>query len=109
MTPADTNKPWTAGLSWEARFTSYSQGWTVYGRDENGEYLVAESIGPYADDDEEEARAEREANLLAAAPDMAEALADARRLLIQADPDLIDSACVAKIDAALQKARGGES
>jgi hypothetical protein len=59
---------------WTARFSGYSSGWTIYGHDENGEYLVAENIGPYADDEEAEAEAEREARLIAAAPTMAEAL-----------------------------------
>lgn len=47
---------------------------------------------------------EEVARLIAASPDMAEALLEARRMLVQADPELAASACVAMIDAALAKA-----
>jgi hypothetical protein len=59
---------------WTPRFEGYSEGWSIYGRDERGEYLVAEEIGPYADDEESEAQARRDAYTIAAAPTMAKAL-----------------------------------
>jgi hypothetical protein len=67
---------------WTPRFEGYSEGWSIYGRDEHGEYLVAEEIGSYADDEESEAQARRYAYTIAAAPTMAEAL----------DPDTLDVA-----------------
>jgi hypothetical protein len=92
---------------WSARFSGHSNGWTIYGHDENGEYLVAENIGPYADDDEAEQDAEREARLIASAPDLLEALTECLAALT--DPvvgtiDGDDPDWYRKVDAAVNKA-----
>ena len=94
---------------WMARFQNYSEGWTVYGRDEHGEYTVAENIGCYADDEETEAEAEREANLIAAAPDLYEALA---ALLAKTEQHVFSTECQAERDAAraaLSRAQGSSN
>jgi hypothetical protein len=99
---------------WSARFSGHSNGWTIYGHDENGEYLVAENIGPYADDDEAEQDAEREARLIASAPDLLEAAREVEAILaknVYPQPDKPDSAWakLVALRAAIAKATGEAS
>ncbi|MBG7616514.1 hypothetical protein IWC96_14645 [Brevundimonas sp. BAL450] len=126
MTPTDTNKPWTAG-EWtregdffeHVRVEFEGSGHYITVASPDRDYPIAFVIGTPGHCWNDDAEQEANANLLLAAPDMAEALAATRALVAEAamvgfnheDGDWCERLFKNQgvITAALQKARGGES
>ncbi len=86
---------------WRVVCESAQRPWAVMGTDDGEDVYVAEVV-PYLDD-------EATAHLIAAAPEMLEALKNARGILLSnsgdADPDI--RTAVDLMSAAIAKARGG--
>lgn len=95
---------------WTAVNHGYGEGWSIYGRDQHGDYLIAEKIGVFADDDESEAEAKSDARLIASAPDLLAALTRLLATTDNANTERHDPGCGCvfhEARAAITRADGG--